>query len=59
MDIATGRTIRSMNIDATFTTTQLARPAIAAGVLVLLWIGEAMVPMFAVPARKKPGAKVE
>jgi hypothetical protein len=48
-----------MNIDATFTTTQLARPAIAAGVLGLLWIGEAMVPMFAVSLRKRPGAKVE
>jgi len=35
-----------MDIDATFTTTQLTGPVIAAGVLALLWIGEAMVPMF-------------
>ncbi len=48
-----------MNIQVIFATTQITRPAIAAGVLALLWIGEAMVPMFAVPARKKPGAKVE
>jgi len=48
-----------MDIDAIFSTTQLTGPVIAAGVLALLWIGEAMVPMFAVPARKKPGAKVE
>lgn len=35
-----------MDIDAIFTTGTLARPAIAAGVLALLWIGEAMAPMF-------------
>lgn len=48
-----------MNIQVIFATTQITRPEIAAGVLALLWIGEAMVPMFAVSLRKRPGEKVE